>query len=410
MVVEGRTDAIEDRGDEQGEERDAEGDLRGARVTARRIARTWPVYADPKHPSQGPTLLIFNRAPTAVSNPGWSLRGLHFQGNYANQVAVSMQDEYRFLSLFANLPADELPADELPDRVPAADLVLNNIVNSEELNIPGLLDRVRARLDRIGCPVINHPDQVFQTTRPKNAALLAGIANLKVPRIEHYRRDLTPDGEIVADIGRRFDYPVILRTTSAHQSSDSLLKDDSKTAVLLADPAALRDHLERYDWGGFYAVEFVNLKREDGFYRQQRAAVIDGEIIVSRSSIYREWMVTSWRSKSEGIEFYRANPHTIEECNRIVADPEAHLGSAAMRVLEAIADRIPLDMFGIDFEVDRDGQVVFFEAGASMILQPLSLSSEPPDVRLPMEPLIRIDGAFRELVARRIAEGPRRPA
>ena len=137
---------------------------------------------------------------------------------------------------------------------------------------------------------------------------------------------------------------------------------------------------------------------------------MDREIIVSRSSMYREWMVASWRNKPAGIEFYRANPHTIEECNRIVTDPETHLGAAAMRALEAIRDRIPLDMFGIDFDVDRDGRVVFFEAGASMILQPQSVWSEPEDVRLPMEPLIRIDEAFREMVARRIAESPRRPA
>jgi hypothetical protein len=66
-------------------------------------------------------------------------------------------------------------------------------------------------------------------------------------------------------------------------------------------------------------------------------------------------------------------------------------------------------LFGVDFEVDRDGQVVFFEASAAMILQPASLRDEPPDIRLPMEPLIRIDEAFREMVARRIGQGPRQP-
>ena len=138
--------------------------------------------------------------------------------------------------------------------------------------------------------------------------------------------------------------------------------------------------------------------------------IMDREIIVYKSGIYREWMVAGWREKPEGIEFYRANPHTIEECNRTVRDPEAHLGAEAMRTLEAIRDRIPLDMFGVDFEVDRDGRVVFFEAGASMSFHPVDRRRVPPDIRLPMEPLIRVDDAFRESVARRIAEGPRRPA
>jgi hypothetical protein len=85
-----------------------------------------------------------------------------------------------------------------------------------------------------------------------------------------------------------------------------------------------------------------------------------------------------------------------------VRDPEVHLGGAAMRALEAIRDRIPFDMFGVDFEVDREGRMVFFEAGAAMILQPLNLAREPMDVRLPMEPLIRINDAFREMVLRGI--------
>ena len=110
------------------------GDRRAARATAQRIARTWPVYADPPGASQRATLLVFNRAPTAIYNPGFDLRRVHFLGNYAAQVSRSMRDEYRFVSLFANLPDDELP-----DRLPAADLVLNNIVNSEEMEASGRL-------------------------------------------------------------------------------------------------------------------------------------------------------------------------------------------------------------------------------------------------------------------------------
>jgi hypothetical protein len=263
-------------------------------------------------------------------------------------------------------------------------------------------------VERIGRPVINHPDQVFQTTRQKNAQLLGGVPNLKVPRIERYRTDLGAVEEIAAHIGERFDYPVILRTTTAHQSSESLLTEEGKVAVLLPNPAAVHDHLERCGWREFYAVEFVDLKRRDGFYRVLRAVIIDREIIVMRSSIYREWMVSGWRNKPEGVEFYRANPQTIEECNRIVRDPEAHLGAAAMRTLEAIRDRLPLDMFGVDFDVDREGRVVFFEAGPAMNFQPKDLRNTPPDVRLPVEPIIRIDDAFRELVARRIADHARK--
>ena len=40
----------------------------------------------------------------------------------------------------------------------------------------------------------------------------------------------------------------------------------------------------------------------------------------------------------------------------------------AMQSLRAIRDRIPLEVFGIDFDVDADGRVVFYEANATMNL------------------------------------------
>jgi hypothetical protein len=46
------------------------------------------------------------------------------------------------------------------------------------------------------------------------------------------------------------------------------------------------------------------------------------------------------------------------------------------RVLRAIAGRIPLDIFGIDFDVDPDGRVIFFEANATMNLLSTAYSRE----------------------------------
>jgi hypothetical protein len=123
---------------------------------------------------------------------------------------------------------------------------------------------------------------------------------------------------------------------------------------------------------------------------------------MNMASINPHWMVTGWRARPEGIDFYRANPRTIEESNRIVGDPEGQLGAEVMQTLGAIRDRIPLDMFGVDFDVDRNGQVVFFEASAAMIFYANNRRS-PIDVRLPAEQFERVDGAFRNLVALRIA-------
>jgi tetratricopeptide (TPR) repeat protein len=367
--------------------------------TADRLSRGWPVYSAPSKPSQRAAILVLSPAPKSVDKSTGSLRRFHFSSNYPGEIEERMRDEYRFISLFADLPADALP-----EQLPSADVVFNNIVNSEPMNIPGRLETVRAAVDRIGLPVINHPDQVFQTTRQKNVLLLEGVPNLKVPRIERYRSDLGSPREIADDVAEKFGFPVILRKTNAHESADlQFLADSEPAAVLLSDTAAVMEHLARWNWHEFYAIEYVDLKRKDGFYRKLRAAYIDNEVIVNVAAINRLWMVSGWRAKPEGIDFYRANPRTIEECNNIVRDPEATLGTEAMATLEAIRDRIPLDLFGVDFDVDDTGKVVFFEASAAMILHGNNQRA-PIDVRLPGEQFERIDDAFRNLIARRIAE------
>ena len=46
--------------------------------------------------------------------------------------------------------------------------------------------------------------------------------------------------------------------------------------------------------------------------------------------------------------------------------PEQALGKPAMDALREIRNRIPLDIYGIDFNLLPDGRIVFFEANAAM--------------------------------------------
>ncbi len=47
-----------------------------------------------------------------------------------------------------------------------------------------------------------------------------------------------------------------------------------------------------------------------------------------------------------------------------------------MQALLAITERIPLDIFGIDFDVAPDGRLVFYEANAVMNLLSTAASRE----------------------------------
>jgi hypothetical protein len=74
------------------------------------------------------------------------------------------------------------------------------------------------------------------------------------------------------------------------------------------------------------------------------------------------------RKAESRVPFYLKHPHVLDEEKRIINDPDAQLGQPAMQALRAIRERIPMDMFGIDFAVDADGLLIFYEANATMNL------------------------------------------
>jgi len=346
-------------------------------------------------------VLVLNPVPLEMIALDDELRNLHFCGNYATQLASTMRKEYRFVSVFASLPSEDLP-----DRLPDCDAVLSNLVNSETMNSPGRLDAVRALVEQIGRPVINHPDAVFQTTRQKNALLLQGVPNLKVPQIVRYRPVDTPIERIVADIDASFEYPVIVRKVDGHMSADVNVEGGKEIAVLIPTKSDLRDHLQRSGWPELYVIEFVDLRKKEGWYRKIRAVIVGDEINVQSEGTFNHWMTSGWRSKKPGMEFYRENPEAFRHICDFLRYPERELCAACFETLAHICDWIPLDVFGVDFDVDETGQLVLFEATASMIF-PHPTARAPRDLWTPEEPFERVHATLHDLLARRIAEGRR---
>jgi len=64
-------------------------------------------------------------------------------------------------------------------------------------------------------------------------------------------------------------------------------------------------------------------------------------------------------------------------------------------VLEAIRERMPLDFFGMDFGVTQSGEVVLFEANATMSFFPFSPDPQFAYLKLCFSPA---QAAFRELL------------
>ncbi len=184
--------------------------------------------------------------------------------------------------------------------------------------------------------------------------------------------------------------------------SNSVIAGEERTVWLAADEREVREALATSGWPEFYAIEYFDLRKKEGWYRKIRGAFVGDEIILVSGGFFDHWLTVGWRGRGPGIEFYRRNPEALRRARAFLERPEQELGTGVMAALKGIRERIPLDLFGLDFDVDDEGRVVFFEATASSIfMHPTEGIAR--DLWLPEEPYQRLHAAFDRLVAARIA-------
>lgn len=340
-------------------------------------AASSPVYIADRRPSQKADILIISHDPPYDGSLK-SFETLHSAcQNYPGQLSVFMRDDFHFSFAFEG-NATKLSARK---QIPRPDVLLNNCVNSEILLSKGRLPQLMDLIDGIGVPVVNHPQKAVQTTRDGNARLLGDIPGIVMPKTMRFSPTAKAPEELAREIERQFDYPVIARTLTA-QEGVGMAKVDSREALVAELSSNRREN--------FFVTQFIDCRRGKEFFRKIRAAVVGDEIIIVRVDVDAFWNVHA-RKKPERVQFYLEHPFLLDEEKEICKDPEAILGRRAIEALRAIRDRIILDVFGIDFDVDADGLLVFYEANATMNL----LATDCPQAPYPKEPSDRLREIFR---------------
>jgi glutathione synthase/RimK-type ligase-like ATP-grasp enzyme len=236
-------------------------------------------------------------------------------------------------------------------------------------------------VDSFGMPVVNHPTRAVQTTRDASAKLLDGMPGILVPRTMRFSSVEKTLEQLVHEIEEHYHYPLITRTLTSQQG-EGMNRVDSREALIGVLSAA--DCPEN-----FFVTEFVDSRGGNEFFRKIRAAIVEDEIMIVRVDHDTNWKIYA-RKSDERVAFYLKNPHLLEDEKRICNDPEAALGHSAMQALRAIRERIPLDVFGVDFDVDADGRLIFYEANATMNL----FSTARKEIPYPKEADERLKLAF----------------
>jgi hypothetical protein len=93
--------------------------------------------------------------------------------------------------------------------------------------------------------------------------------------------------------------------------------------------------------------------------------MIGGRIYPLHLAISRKWKVHYFTSDMAD------KPDHRQEEARFLADMPAALGATAMAALEQIQDVLGLDYGGIDFGLDPKGDLLLFEANATMVIAPV---------------------------------------
>jgi glutathione synthase/RimK-type ligase-like ATP-grasp enzyme len=235
---------------------------------------------------------------------------------------------------------------------PGYDCILNLITEAEENG--RVLENLRKFIRGYRGKVVNRPEAVLQSTRDLAARKLAGIPGLMVPRVLRLRTGKTAV-QLIERAGLRF--PIIVRRVGTHTG---------KIVGRFDDLDALR--AATIEGGEHLATEFVDFKSADGLYSKYRVFFLGPKRVFRHMLVSEDWNVHA----SDRQRVMAERPELVAGEERMFAEIEGAFPDEVHRVLSAVRERMPLDFFGMDFGILADGQVVLFEANATMNFFPLS--------------------------------------
>jgi hypothetical protein len=240
--------------------------------------------------------------------------------------------------------------------LPPHDLVFNSIGDAD-LCREGLQAAcaVLARTDR---PVINHPLAVLKTGRAANVERLRGLPNVVVPRMATLPRHLLAGSDAAAAVASHgFAFPFLLRAQGFHTG---------RYFVSVENPESLAAAAAKLPGDDLWLIEQLDARDADGFFRKCRVMIVDRKLYPLHLAISRNWKVHYFRADMAGSAHNRSKDAAFLENMASV------VGERGMAALERISAMLDLDYGGIDFAVNAQGDILFFEANATMVMIPLA--------------------------------------
>jgi hypothetical protein len=204
--------------------------------------------------------------------------------------------------------------------------------------------------------VINSPAAVLATGRVANAGRLSDLPGVVTPRIARASRaTLSGAGGAAHLASHGLTFPLLVRRPGFHTGEQF---------ELVETPQALPAVVAGLPSDEILAIEYLDARGPDGKARKYRVMTIDGELYPLHLAISEQWKVHYFSAEMSGNPAYQAEEAAFLD------DMPGVLGPKAMRALEHIRDAQGLDYGGTDFALGKEGEVLLFEANATMLIKP----------------------------------------
>jgi len=239
--------------------------------------------------------------------------------------------------------AAEFVADDTP--LPLHDVIFNVIGDAERS--PEAVDAAERVVARSKRRIINHPAAVRGTGRVDNALRLGRIPGVITAKTLRVTRTRAVDPALASELG----LPLLFRSPGHHTGAHFERVDDL---------AALTQIVERLPGDELLAMSFLDARDADGYYRKYRMMIVDGALYPLHAAVGTDWKLHFFSGQHGDAE------RDLDAA--FLADPAGVIGARAMDALHAVARELRLDYGGIDFAVDQNGNVLLFEANATMVV------------------------------------------
>jgi tetratricopeptide (TPR) repeat protein len=247
--------------------------------------------------------------------------------------------------LYCLIPDEEIDFEYLRSK---GQLVFNIISDAD--NGKKVFAKVLDTVERLGLPVVNHPRQIMHSDRATIARLIADIPHCVTPKIQLYAGKSLLEA-LAQQRLTDFHLPVLVRQAGTHGGD---IFEKFTDFMQIAEFVSKQPELD------YYVSDFIDYQSADGYFRKYRLFYINDELLPYHLAIHNDWLVHYFRTDMTQHSWMQAEEAAFLE------EPQRVFTQTHQTALITLAKAIGLNFLGIDCTIDQNGEVLIFEANATM--------------------------------------------